>query len=255
MTLRFLDPSSLSEELLLKASSANLALHAVLGHTVPSPASQILSGTQPSATALHRAWQAPRRGSDTALSPQPSAVGSSGCQPCRTGCCCLATSISGWAGLLNPALRERWQVAGEVTPADRWTARSYSIIGRAHRNNNTAETTCAPSSSVPTRSGGEALRGWISSPWPSEQPFCWESRLVTACDRKCKCSTGAQIDQSLNYPSLANKWFHICSWLYFERDKAVIIVNCSRTQIVVWRWKLWSGTATALTTSTGDRAI
>lgn len=40
-------------------------------------------------------------------------------------------------------------------PADRWTARSYSVMGRADRNSNTAGATSAPSSSVLTRSGGE----------------------------------------------------------------------------------------------------
>lgn len=149
----------MTEEPALRTSLASLTSHTVPGYIVPSPASQTLAGTQLLVTALCRAGQASRKGTEPHLSRGPSPMGS-GRRHSPTG---LAVAV-----LPHPYLEELGCPNGCCKRGDcseaAWrsnartllegTATSCSLTGWTDRSSNTGGSALAPPGSVLSSADG-----------------------------------------------------------------------------------------------------
>lgn len=167
----------MTEETVLRTSSASLTPHTVPGCVAPSPASQTLSGTQLLVTALCRGWQASRKATELLLSPRLS--------PVRSGGCHSSTGLAA-AFLPHPYLEElgcpdRCCERGDCSKvAWRSNARTLlkrtttpcSLTGGTDGSNNTGGSALAPPGCVLSSADGGGLWVGVSGPLLSDQPSC-----------------------------------------------------------------------------------
>lgn len=217
----------MTEETVLRTSSASLTPHTVPGRVAPSPASQTLPGTQLLVTALCRGWQGSRKATEPLLSPRLSPVRSGGCHS-STG---LAAAVLPHPYLEELGCPDRCCKRGDCSEVA-WrsnagtllerTTTPCSLTGGTDGSNNTGGSALAPPGCVLSSADGGGLWVGVSCPlltslpaqvtrqcgslWHEMQMLCW------------------WLNWPSNYHSLALKWFHRSAWLYFERNNWLMLI-------------------------------